>query len=296
MTYLDYYKILGLEKSASPKDIKNAYRKLARKFHPDLNPNNQDAKTNFQQVNEANKVLSDPAKRKKYDQYGKDWEHAGESAHQSQNYSQTSGSRGRTASSSQFGGGDFSDFFESMFGGTGARNSRTASHKGQDFTTELHLELQDAYKMHKQTLDINGHKIRITIPAGIENNQTIKISGHGAAGEMGGVAGDLYLTFKIPTHPTFKREHENLFAIVPLDIYTAILGGEMTIDTLDGKVKFNVKPETQNGAKINLRGKGFPVYKMEGLFGDLQITFSIVMPIHLTTKQKELFQELKAIQ
>ena len=293
MDFIDYYKVLGLDKSASAKDIKNAYRKLARKYHPDLNPNNADAKTNFQQINEANEVLSDPEKRKKYDQYGKDWQHADEFEKQKQQQSQSAGSYGGGFSGGQS-AGDFSDFFESMFGGGRAgRSGRQPKYRGEDYTTEIHLELIDAYKTHKQTLNVNGNNIRITIPAGVENGQIIKIPGHGGAGANGGPNGDLYITFSVANHSSIKRLGNNLFETVDLDIYTAVLGGEITIDTLDGKVKLKVKPETQNGTKVNLKGKGFPVYKNDGQFGDLQVTYSIKIPTNLTDKQKALFEELR---
>jgi len=298
MAFIDYYKILGIDKSASEKDVKNAYRKLARKFHPDLNPNNQDAKDNFQKINEANEVLSDPEKRKKYDQYGKDWQHADEFEKQKQQQSQqsqSSGSRGGGGFSGGASQGDFSDFFESMFGGStgGGRGRQQAKYRGEDYTTEIHLDLIDAYKSHKQTLTVNGTTIRITIPAGVENGQIIKIAGHGGPGENGGPNGDLYITFVVANHQSIKRLGNNLFCNVELDLYTAVLGGEITIDTLDGKVKLKVKPETQQGTKVNLKGKGFPVYKNEGQFGDLQITYSVRIPTNLTDKQKILFQELR---
>ena len=292
MDFIDYYKILGTDKTATSKDIKNAYRKMARKFHPDLNPNDKDAKKNFQQINEANEVLSDPEKRKKYDQYGKDWQHAEEYEKQKQYHQQSSGSRG-TRNSGQRSGGDFSDFFESMFGGSGFSNSgRQAKYRGEDYTSEIHLNLTDAYKTHQQTINVNGQKIRITIPAGIENGQTIKISGHGGSGINGGPNGDLYITFAIANHPTFKRLGNNLYATVELDLYTAVLGGEILLNTLDGQVKLKVKPETQNGSKVKLKGKGFPVYKNDGLSGDLLVTWVIKIPTNLTDKQKELFTEL----
>ena len=284
-----------MDKSASENDIKNAYRKLARKYHPDLNPNNAEAKTNFQQINEANEVLSDPEKRKKYDQYGKDWQHADEfeKQKQQQSQSQSAGSYGGGFSGGQS-AGDFSDFFESMFGGgRSSRSSRQAKYRGEDYTTEIHLELIDAYKTHKQTLNVNGNNIRITVPAGVENGQIIKIPGHGGAGSNGGPNGDLYITFSVANHSSIKRLGNNLFETVDLDIYTAVLGGEITIDTLDGKVKLKVKPETQNGTKVKLKGKGFPVYKNEGQFGDLQVTYSIKVPTNLTDKQKALFEELR---
>ncbi len=295
MTFVDYYKILGIDKTAASKDIKNAYRKLARKYHPDLNPNDKDAKKNFQQINEANEVLSDPEKRKKYDQYGKDWKHADEFDKAKQYQGQSSNAHGARYSGTQS-EDDFSDFFESMFGGaSNTGRSRQVKFRGEDYNAELHLDLIDAYKTHKQTLTVNGKNIRITIPAGIENGQTIKIAGHGGQGINGGPHGDLFITFLIANHHQFKRLENNLFASVELDLFTAVLGGEITIDTLNGKVKLNVKPETQNGSKIKLKGKGFPVYKNEGQFGDLYVTYSVKIPTNLTDKQKALYTELSRL-
>jgi curved DNA-binding protein len=289
--FVDYYKILGLDKTATQKDIKGAYRKLARKHHPDLHPNDINAKKNFQQINEANEVLSDPEKRKKYDSYGEDWKHADEFDRSKQYQQQSSGSRSSGYSEAQS-GGDFSDFFESLFGGSAGGRSRQVKYRGEDYNAELHLELQEASKTHKQTLTVNGKNIRITIPAGIENGQTIKIPGHGGPGINGGPDGDLYITFSVANDPKIKRLGDNLFTSVDLDLYTAVLGGEITIDTLSGKVKLKVKPETQNGTKVKLTGKGFPVYKKEGHFGDLFITYSIKIPTHITDKEKVLFTEL----
>ena len=293
--FIDYYKILGIDKTASAKDIKSAYRKLARKYHPDLNPNDKDANKNFQQINEANEVLSDPVKRKKYDQYGEKWQHADEFEKQKQYQEQSAGSHG-FGYSGESSGGDFSDFFESMFGRTaGGNRGRQVKYRGEDYNAELHLELIDAAKTQKQTLTVNGEKIRITIPAGIENGQTIKISGHGGPGMNGGPNGDLYITFSISNHPTIKRLGDNLYTTADLDLYTAVLGGEITIDTLSGKVKLKVAPETQNGSKVKLKGKGFPVYKKEGTFGDLYVTYTVKIPTNLTDKQKTLFAELSRI-
>lgn len=294
--YIDYYKILGIGKTATSKDIKSAYRKEARKSHPDLNPNDKDAKKNFQLINEANEVLSDPEKRKKYDQYGADWKHADEFEKANQNQERPSSSRGqRNASSNN--GRDFSDFFESMFGGFGdATRSRQTKYRGEDYTAELQLTLNEAYETHKRTLIVNSGKIRITIPAGIENGQTIKIPGHGGKGINGGPDGDLYIKFSIANDPDFKRLGDDLYSKVDLDLYIAVLGGEITIKTLNGKVKLKVKPETQNGSKIKLKSKGFPVYKNKGQFGDLYVTFTVKIPTNLTEKQKELFSELSKSQ
>lgn len=287
MPFVDYYQILGLQKTATDKEIKNAYRKLARKYHPDLNPNDQEAQKKFQELNEANEVLSDPEKRKKYDQYGKDWQH-GEAYEQARQAQQSQQQRWSTGDA---GGDGFSDFFESMFGG-GFGGGRQTRFRGQDYKAELHLDLREAYETHKQTLTVNGKNIRITVPAGIENGQTIKIPGHGGKGASGGPDGDLYITFTVADDARFRRTGNDLYVKEEIDLYKAVLGGEIVIETLSGKIKLPVKPETQNGTKVRLKGKGFPVYKKEGQFGDLYVTFDVKIPTNLTDKQKELFIEL----
>ena len=293
MDFVDYYKILGINKSATESDIKKAYRKLARKHHPDLNPNDLEAEKKFKEINEANEVLSHPENRKKYDKYGKDWKHAETFEKQNAQQQRHQGSQQRT--SGNYSEEDFSDFFSSMFGG-GAGSSRSSGNnvnfKGQDFNAELKLNLEEVHKTHKRTLTINGKNIRLTIPAGVENGQIIKIKGYGGEGVNNGPKGDLYLKFTIANHSNFRRDKNNLYTTVDLDLYTAILGGSIIIDTFDGKVKLNVKPETQNGTKVKLKGKGFPVYKKEGEHGNLFITYQIKMPTNLSEKEKNLFEEL----
>ena len=296
MDFVDYYKTLGIAKNASTDDIKKAYRKLARKLHPDLNPNDKEAHKKFQQINEANEVLSDPEKRKKYDQYGQDWKHADqfEKAKQQQGRQGfgDGGFGGYTYSSGD--DSEFSDFFESLFGGSRTRRSQ-AKFRGQDYNAELHLSLHDVYKTHKQTLTMNGKNVRITIPAGVENGQVIRLKGYGSEGTNGGPPGDLLITFVINNNTPFRRDGNDLYKTEDIDLYTALLGGEKTIDTLGGKLKLKVSPGTQNGTKIRLKGKGFPVYKKEGEFGDLYITWNVKIPTHLTEKQKELFTELSKL-
>ena len=294
MEFIDYYGILGLAKSATQEEIKKAYRKLARKYHPDLNPNNKEAEKKFKEINEAHEVLSHPENRKKYDQYGKDWKHADafEEARKQQGQSQ---SRPGTGQRTQAGGeysGDFSDFFESMFGGTGRQSSQTRF-RGQDIQAELHLKLTDVYKTQQQTLTVNGKNIRLTFPAGIENGQIIKIAGHGAPGINGGPNGDLYITFSIENNTSFKRDGNNLHSTVELDLYTALLGGDIFVNTFDGKVKLKVAPETQPGSIVKLKRKGFPVYKKDGEFGDLYITYNVKLPTGLSEEEKELLSTLK---
>ncbi|SDB27949.1 curved DNA-binding protein [Flavobacteriaceae bacterium MAR_2010_188] len=309
MDFIDYYKILGIDKSATDKDIKKAYRKLARQYHPDLNPDNKEAELKFKQINEANEVLSSPENRKKYDEYGKDWKHAEQfekAKSQQRDYQYSGGGnqgfggggQGFGGYESQFEGAEFSDFFESMFGGAGAnagRSSRQSRFRGQDFNAELNLSLTDAYKSQKQTLTVNGKNIRLTIPAGVEDGQTIKITGHGGAGGNGGPKGDLFITFKILNNTQFKRDGSNLYKNVDINLYTAVLGGEAIIETLDGKVKLKIKPGTQNGAQVKLNGKGFPVYKKDNQFGNLIITYNISIPTKLTEDQEELFTKLQSI-
>ena len=290
MAFIDYYKILELDKKATEADIKKAYRKLARKYHPDLNPNDKEAERKFKELNEANEVLSNPENRKKYDQHGEHWKNAeefGKSNQQQQQYR----SGNQQSASGDFGGGDYSDFFESMFGGAG-RRSGSVKYKGQDLNAELHLNLKDVYTTHQRTLAINGKNIRLTIPAGVENGQIIKINGLGGEGSNGGPKGELYITFTIENHTQFKLDNHNLYTTVDLYLYKALLGGDITVATFNGKVKLNVAPGTQNGTKVKLKGKGFPVYKKEGVFGDLYITFTISIPTNLTEKEKELFTEL----
>jgi curved DNA-binding protein len=320
MDFIDYYKTLGISKTATQDEIRTAYRKLARKHHPDLNPNDKEANKKFQQINEANEVLSDPEKRKKYDQYGKDWQHA----EAFEKAKQSGGGRGRSGGAgnggfgggagsggfgsagfgnedfegagSSFGSGGFSDFFESMFGRAGgATGGPQGKFRGQDQQAELHLSLSDAAHTHQQTLGINGKNIRITIPAGVENGQVIKLKGHGAPGTNGGPAGDLFIHFSISEDPRWRRDGSDLHAHAAVDLYTAVLGGETMVDTLDGKVKLKLNPGTQNGSTMRLKGKGFPVYKSEGQFGDLYVNIEVRLPKTLSEKERQLFTELAAL-
>ncbi|SDF41626.1 DnaJ C-terminal domain-containing protein [Cellulophaga baltica] len=299
MEFIDYYKVLGISKNATEGDIKKAYRKLARKHHPDLNPDNEEAEKNFKKINEANEVLSNKEKRKKYDQYGKDWQHADEFEKQKQQQRQHS--RQNPGGAGGFNGGqsneDFSDFFESMFGGQqGNFNSsrQNARFRGQDYNASLTLNLTDTLTTEKQTLTVNNKKIRITIPAGIEDEQTIKIAGYGGPGVNNGPAGNLFIKFMVQNNTEFTREGANLYKTIEVPLTKAILGGDITIDTLTGKVKLKVKPETQNGTKVKLSGKGLPKYKKENQFGDLYITYQVKIPTNLTKEQKELFEALAA--
>lgn len=301
MEFIDYYKVLGVTKDASQKDIKKAYRKKARTMHPDLNPDDPQAQQNFQRLNEANQVLSDPEKRKKYDKYGKDWEHGEEYERyrqQQQQQQQAHHSRQQKAYGGSgfdgFEGGGFSDFFESMFGSRGGQGFNAGAYRGQDVQATLQLRLSDVYTSQKQVLEVGGKKIRVNIPAGVENGQTIKIKGYGGLGQGKGPKGDLYITFDLHNDTDFKREKTNLYKTVELDFLTAVLGGKATIKDFTGnQLKLTVKPGTQSGSTVRLKGKGFAKYKDQDQHGDLYITWQVRIPETLSEKEKELFTQLK---
>ncbi|MBM6959292.1 DnaJ domain-containing protein [Bacteroides caecigallinarum] len=309
MAFIDYYKVLGVERNATQDDIKKAYRKMARKYHPDLNKDDPNAKDKFQEINEANEVLSDPEKRKKYDEYGEHWKHADEFKAEREAYQRAQEKGGQSAywysvNGDDFMGGfgrgnasGFSDFFEQLFGhgssaGRSGRDYNMMS-RGGDIEAQMNLSLREAAVTHKQTFSVNGENLRITIPAGIADGQMIKLKGHGEKGSNGAPDGDLYITFQIAPDPEFKREGDDLFTDVDIDLYTAVLGGTVNVKTIDGMVKLKVNPGTQNDTKVRLRGKGFPVYKKEGTFGDLIVTYHVDIPTSLSEKQKELFTQLK---
>ena len=290
----DHYRTLGIDRTASTDAIRTAYRKLARKYHPDLNPNDPEANRKFQAINEANEVLSDPETRKKYDRWGDQWKHAAE-------LEQAERERGQRSRAGTFTGGggatsagdqDHSDLFGDLFGGSAGRRVRF---RGQDLRSELQIDLREAYTSHQRTLTLNGKAIRITIPAGVENGQTIRIPGQGGPGMNGGPAGDLYLTFVVPDDPRFKRVGADLFTTVDLDLYTAVLGGELFLETMAGTVKLKVPTGTANGTKVKLKGKGFPRYKQDGHFGDLFVTYAVKLPTDLSEQERALFNELAAL-
>ena len=296
MEFIDYYKVLGLNRDAGADDIRKAFRKLARKYHPDKNPGDAEAEKKFKQINEANEVLSDLEKRKKYDKYGKDWEHAEAFEAQQRQRRSTGGPGfgGQTFTySGDFDSEMFSDFFNEMFGG-GQRSYRAGGRrtvKGQDLQATLRLGLMDILKDQKQILDVGGKKIRLTIPAGVEDNQTIKIKGQGASAMPGGPRGDLYITFHISEHPVFRRKGQNLYIRQDIDLYTAVLGGSAQVKTPYGKISVKIPQGAQNGQKLRIRGKGMPVYKTDRK-GDLLVELNVIIPTRLSDKEKSLFREL----
>ena len=311
MAFIDYYKVLGIDRSATQADIRKAYRKLAKQYHPDVNKQDPRAQERFQEINEANEVLGDPETRKKYDEYGEHWAHAEEYEAQRKQYEQQYGQQGTYGDFSgggfggfDFGGfgdftrsegntGEFSDFFEQLFGG--ARRRKAQPSRGQDFEAELHLTLRDAAKTHKQILSIGNQSIRVTIPAGVSDGQRLKLRGHGGEAPQGGTRGDLYITFRIETDPIFARQGDNLHTCLNIPLTTAILGGETTVPTLTGEVRMRVNAGTQPGSKMRLKGKGMPRYKKEGEQGDLIVTLNIQIPTTLTEEQRTLCIKLQQL-
>jgi len=289
MDYKDYYKILGVEKQATDAEIKSAFRKLAKKFHPDKNPGNKRAEERFKEINEANEVLSDPVNRQKYDTLGANWKNQQQGGF---------GGFGNGGFSFDGGGenmGGFSDFFRSFFQGGGAgqdpfaqRQSR--GRKGQNVEAEVTLTLNDVYSGCEKLIGIGDEKIKINLKPGITDGQKMKIPGKGAHGTAGN--GDLILNFKVAEHPAFQKEGLNLLSDLPVDLYTAVLGGKVIFQTLTSKINLTIQPQTQNGKILKLAGMGLPEYGSSSLKGDLLIKVNLVLPADLNEQELALFQQL----
>lgn len=278
MAFIDYYKVLGVESNATQAEIKKAYRRLAKIYHPDKNGNSTEAKERFQEINEANQVLSDPEKRKKYDMYGENWKNAEEFESQRREYRNSSGGYdfGGFGGFGDFSRGSgnasgFSDFFEELFG-----NRAYGTRGGKDIEATLSLKLRDIATTGKQTFSINGENIRITIPAGIPDGQRIRLKGHGKA-TPDGHRGDLYITIRIEPDSTFTCNGNDLHTTVSTNVFTLILGGDIIVPTLQGNARVQIKPGTQPESMIRLKGKGLPLYKQPGS-GDLIVTIKCTIP------------------
>lgn len=298
MAYIDYYDILGIDKNASPQDIRRAYRKQAKKYHPDLNKDDPHAKERFQAINEANEVLSDPDKRKKYDEYGENWKHAEEFEAQRQQYKAREGGGGyNTFGGYDFGGyngaSGFSDFFEELFGTNFARHSsREQRMRGHDLHSTLTLPLKEVIHTEKRIITIDGRNIRISIPAGIADGQKIRLRGQGGASPTG-ERGDLYITFHIEPEKGYTRHGDDLHTTLTTDLYTALLGGEVMLRTLDdSNLRIRIKAGTQPDSKLRLQGQGLPAYKDETKHGDLIITIKVKIPT-LNEEGKELIRQIR---
>jgi curved DNA-binding protein len=305
MNYKDYYSVLGVAKEATDDEIKKAYRKLAVKYHPDKTRGDKAANEKFMEINEANQVLSDPEKRKKYDQFGADWKHYEEAGAQPGGFDwskyASSGSAQKQRMSadefeSMFAAGNDIDLFELLFGERGGRRPgrRRAAFKGDDLNAETTLSLEEAYHGSTRLIQLDGQRIRVTIPPGIADEQVLRIAGKGMDGINGGPTGDLYLTVNIAPHPEFHRKGNDLHRDFPVELYTAMLGGKALVKTLKGAVKVDIPMETPNHKVLRLRGLGMPVSGKKNVFGNLFVTVDIQLPDHLTLQEIDLFRKLAA--
>lgn len=315
MEYRDYYQILNIKKSASQDEIKKAYRKLAREYHPDVNPDDPNAEEKFKDINEAYQVLSDADKREKYDRFGSQWKQYQQTGGRAEDFDwsqwaaqgQRGGPQYRTVTQEEFeqmfggGLGGFSDFFETLFGGvTGARSSRRAPggasyqrmQRGQDIEHTVEITLEEAFRGTTRLLTFeDGRRIEATIPPGVKTGSKIRLSGQGGGGTSG--SGDLFLRIKVQTHSKFKREGDQLRVEQPVDFFTALLGGEVTVDTLDKAVKLTVPPETDSGKTFRLKGLGMPKLGSHNQRGDLYAEVAVQVPKNLTADQKAQFKALQ---
>jgi len=306
MEYKDYYKTLGVEKNATADEIKKAYRKLAKKYHPDKNPGSKPSEEKFKEVSEANEVLSDPEKRKKYDQLGSNWknyENAGAGGDERfRNYYQSNQQSGRTYTSNDindlFGGGGFSDFFESFFGGSAgsAARQQPRSRKGKDYEAALNISLEEAFNGTEKEFTLDGKKIRVKITPGIEQGKKLRLKNQGAAGVTGGEKGDLYITIQIASHPLFERVGNDLNYNLDVDLYTALLGGKKSVKTIDGKtINVNIPAETENGTTLRIKNMGMHNSNSAELRGDLYVKINVKLPKNLSSHEKELVAKLQAL-
>lgn len=318
MEYKDYYKVLGVAKNASEKDIRRAYRKLARQYHPDVNPGDPKAEERFKEINEAYEVLSDPEKRAKYDRLGSSWQQWQGAGRDPRDFDWSQWAAGFGAQGagpgvryeyygepfSQGGFGAFSDLFNFLFGGSptgettrrrvrfdeGGRR-RTTPIAGQDIEQAVEITLEEAFHGTQRILEKDGRRLQVKIPPGVKTGSRVRISGEGAPG-LGGAAGDLYLRVTVLPHERFRREGSDLYVDVPVDLYTAVLGGEVQVPTLDGSVMLRIPPETQGGRTFRLRGKGLPHLRHPSERGDLLAKVQIQIPLNLSARERELFEEL----
>ena len=284
----DYYNILGVSRSATESEIKQAYRKLARQHHPDVNPGDKSAEERFKQINEAYEVLSDREKRQKYDKYGDQWQYADqfEQARQQSGWSFSPGG-GRV----YFGEEEFGSIFDDLLRGFGARAGRPQPRRGRDLEFPLEVTLEEAYSGTTRTLSMaDGKRLEVKIPPGVKDGSRVRISGKGAEG-YGGVKGDLYLVTSVRPHRLFRRRGDDLYVDVSVPLVVVVLGGEVKVTTPKGKLSLKIPPETQNGRSFRLKGQGMP-HLGNSSKGDLLARVKVVLPTKLSDEEKELFQKL----
>lgn len=300
MDYKDYYKILGVQRNADQKQIKKAYRNLARKYHPDTNQGNEQAAERFKEINEAYEVLGDPDKRSKYDQFGQNWQ-AYQQAGSNGGFNWAGGQnvRYQTAENLEdiFGGnGGFSDFFESLFGGSsGFQGATSRPQRGTDIEYPVKVTLKEAHLGSTRTLSKDGRQLQVKIPQGVKTGSKIRIAGEGQPGIGTSQAGDLFLVIEVEDDKRFKRQGDNLVVEFDLPLYTALLGGTVDIPTLGSTVQLTIPPETQNGSRFRLRGKGMPKLKKPSEYGDLFAVASIQLPTDLKDEERDLIAQLRDI-
>lgn len=309
MDYKDYYSVLGVSKTASQAEVKKAYRALAKKYHPDKNKGDKVAEDKFKDVSEAYEVLGDEEKRKQYDQLGANWRQyqnaGGGSGGRGGQYEYYGGQpgggfRGFERDADMFGGG-FSEFFQQFFGGGGfgqqaGGRGRAQAAKGQDYEAEMDITLQEAYLGTSRLLNLHNQQLRITTKPGVSDGQVLRIKGKGAPAMGGGTPGDLYIKVFVKPDPNFERKGSDLYASLPIDMYTAILGGDAHVQTLTGQLKLKIPAGTQNGKTLRLKGKGMPVYGKPDQHGDLYVKINVELPTHLSNEEKELLQKLRDLQ
>jgi curved DNA-binding protein len=328
MEYKDYYDVLGVSKSASQGEIKKAFRKLARQYHPDVNKDDPNAEERFKEINEAHEVLGDPDKRAKYDQFGSQWQAYQQAGGQPGGFDWSqwaspgrgAGQQGnyRTVTPEEFeqmfGGDGFSDFFETLFGGMGGRGRRTTrdtaggrgfgfggyqtpATRGQNIEHPIDVSLQEAFNGTMRSLQWeDARRIEAKIPRGVYSGAKVRLSGQGQPGTSGGKAGDLLLNVTVLEDPVFERDGDNLHVDVPVDLYTALLGGTVKVSSIDRSVNLNIPPETQNGRVFRLRGLGMPKMRNAQERGDLFARVTVRLPENLTDAQRVLVEQMRDLE
>jgi DnaJ-class molecular chaperone len=290
MTGKDYYKILGVNRSASEREIKQAYRRLARQYHPDVNPGDKSAEEKFKQINEAYEVLSDKENRQKYDKYGDQWKYADQFEKARQHEAPFWGFSPGGATRVHFSQGDFGSLFDDLLRGFGSGRQPRAA-RGRNIEVPVEITLEEAFSGATRRLSLEGGKrLEVKIPPGVKDGSRVRLAGKGGEGS-GGVKGDLYLITSVKPHKLFERRGDDLYIGISVPLVVAMLGGEVQVPTLKGKLALKIPPETQNGRSFRLKGQGMP-HLGNSTRGDLVAKVNVVLPTNLTQQEKELFEQL----
>lgn len=307
MEYKDYYKILGVERNADEKEIKKAYRRLARQYHPDMKPGDKAAEARFKEINEANEVLSDAEKRRKYDELGQNYQRWQQAGGQPGGFDWSQGAGGGRPGGTRveygdvqdlndlFGGAGFSDFFQAIFGGMAAQGQSApragrARAAARDIEQEVEVTLEEAFRGTQRIMELDGNRLEVKIPAGVKTGSKVRVAGEGLPAGRGAVRGDIYLLIKVLSHPTFERRGDDLYCEAPVEMFTALLGGEVRVPTLTGPVALRVPPGTQAGRTFRLTGQGMPKLRADQR-GDLYAKVRITLPDKLSEREEQLVRE-----